>query len=304
MTVGKFYCVAPEVEDARIMPVIDGHSFPGTSPPRKPWRNERPSSIPTIDRPLSAEIKEKLKTKLKERYHGLRRYSHARDTRLDWYSSSGYTVGMFVLDKLVPTLEFDFHRARQWCNISTALYWAPTAQRTDGEPCSALPFRCIYKTWFDYHDGSPDIEFETFLAKPIRLTSNGPRTISEIIQAHRSFCDQVLGYLMEHARTGEAGEERPRGFANYDLLLSFRALVVILVMRRSRKQRKKGTTMSSRSTMRWRRYSSRTEKNSLVTKSFESALGVNQNTLSNLLDPDQIREPYLSSNYKDSEFHG
>jgi len=230
MPVMRLHCLAPEVKNACVVPVVvDDHWNLGTSTHRKSKWDERPCSIATIDKSLSVEMKEKLKTKLKERYNGLRRYYHARDTRLDWLSDRG-SFGMFVLDEVVPTstCELGSCNVRQWCNKSTALYWAPTAQEIVGQPCSSIPFRCIYKTWFEYHDGSPDIEFQTFLAKPIRITLNGPRTITEIIQAHRSFCDRLLCFLMEHVHSGGAGEERPASLANYNLLLSFRAVVVIL----------------------------------------------------------------------------
>jgi len=147
MSVVKFHCVAPEGKDARIVPgVVDDRSFPGTSPNPRYKRNERPCSIATIDKSLSVEMKEKLKMKLKEKYNGLRRYYHARDTRLDWLSDRG-SFGMFVLDEVVPTStrELGSCDVRQWCNKCTALYWAPTAQEIVGQPCSSVPFRCIYK---------------------------------------------------------------------------------------------------------------------------------------------------------------
>lgn len=231
MSAVDFRSVAPEGKDARIVPgVVDNYSLPGMSPNQRYGGIERPCSIPTIDNSLSADTKGELKTKLMKRYDELRRHNHARDTRLDWYSSEGYSVGMCVLDKVVPTStrELQSYHVRQWCNKSTALYWAPTAQRISGPFCSSIPFRCIYKTWFDLHDGSPDIDFGTFLAKPIRIILNGPRTVTEIIRAHRLFCDRILCYLMEDAHLEEGGEGKPGTLANYDLLLSFRAVIIIL----------------------------------------------------------------------------
>jgi len=103
MPVMRLHCLAPEVKNACLVPVVvNDHWNPGTSTHRKSKWDERPCSIATIDKSLSIEMKEKLKTKLKERYNGLRRYYHARDTRLDWLSDRG-SFGMFVLDEVVPT---------------------------------------------------------------------------------------------------------------------------------------------------------------------------------------------------------
>ena len=60
------------------------------------------------------------------------------------------------------------------------------------------------------------------------MTLNDPRTIIEMIEAHRSCCDRVLCFLMEHVHSGEAGEEKPGSSAKHDLLCSFRAVVIIL----------------------------------------------------------------------------
>lgn len=180
MSVVHFRSVAPEGKDARIVPgVVDSHSLPEMSPNQRYGGNERPCSITTTDNSLSVDTKKKPKTNLIERYNELRRYNHARDTRLDWSSGGGYTVEMCVLDEVVPTSnrELQFHDVRQWCNETTALYWAPTAQDISGQFCSSIPFHCICKSWFDYSDGSPDMDYATFLALPNRFVS--PRTVRE-----------------------------------------------------------------------------------------------------------------------------
>lgn len=64
---------------------------------------------------------------------------------------------------------------RKFCNKPTVFYWAPSAQINDR--CRLLPFACIYKEWFRYHNNDPNIEFGYFFAKPIRITSTGPETI-------------------------------------------------------------------------------------------------------------------------------
>lgn len=106
------------------------------------------------------------------------------------------------------------------------LYWAHSAQESDR--CPLLIFGCIYKEWFR-HD-NPSIELGHFFANPIRITSTGPTTISGILEAHRSLCDQASQLL----RKIESGEiEKPYmdvwpNTQNFKLLPLCRAIIVIL----------------------------------------------------------------------------
>ena len=117
---------------------------------------------------------------------------------------------------------------RRFCNKPTALYWAHPAQLDDR--CPLLTFACAYKEWFRAHDNDPNIEFGSFFANPIRITSSGPGTIAGILEAHNSLCNQAV-YLLDMIRQGKADEAHlftwpdPR---NYKLLPLYRAIIVVL----------------------------------------------------------------------------
>ena len=67
-------------------------------------------------------------------------------------------------------------------------------------------FGCIYKEWFRYHDEEkPDIKFGHFFASPVRIADDGPKTIPEMLEAHKAFCLRASS-LLHQIYIGEASE--------------------------------------------------------------------------------------------------
>ena len=105
-------------------------------------------------------------------------------------------------------------------------YWAHSAQEEDR--CPILIFACIYKEWFR-HDHA-NIEFGHFFANPIRVTSTGPTTVSGVLEAHRSLCEQAT-LLLGKIESGKAGKSYLSigpGTQNFKLLPLCRAILVII----------------------------------------------------------------------------
>ena len=101
---------------------------------------------------------------------------------------------MFRLESpLVPPRAVDSSSIRCFCNKSTALYWATTAQ-IRGQ-CPTLPYGCIKKQWYRYYDNKPRIDLGHFFATPIQITSTGPKTIIDILRVHKCLCDQASSFL-------------------------------------------------------------------------------------------------------------
>ena len=109
---------------------------------------------------------------------------------------------------------------RKFLNKPTVLYWEYSAQYQD--TCRLVPFACIYKDWFRYHDNNPDFGFGHFFANPIQITSSGPKTVTEICEAHKCFCDRAASLSDTYRQTGEAHLQ------DYHMLPLCRAILVIL----------------------------------------------------------------------------
>lgn len=72
----------------------------------------------------------------------------------------------------------------EFCNKLTSFYWMPS-DRWDGRFLPLLPFGCIYKEWFRYHDEKPNTAFSKFFAHLIRVHPTGPTTIQGIVEAQK-----------------------------------------------------------------------------------------------------------------------
>lgn len=89
---------------------------------------------------------------------------------------------------------------RDMCNKPTALYFEQSAQygRYDGlygYPCIQRIFiTAIYEAWRTRCGETLDIEFGHFLANPVRITKQGPQSLSEIVTAHRNTCNLAKEY--------------------------------------------------------------------------------------------------------------
>jgi hypothetical protein len=83
-------------------------------------------------------------------------------------------------------------------------------------------FGCIYKQWFLHYNSEPNIEFGHFFADPVLITSNGPKTVVEIVRSHKLLCDQAC-QLLDQLGRGDILSDK-----NYKLLPLCRAIILIL----------------------------------------------------------------------------
>ncbi|KAK3167281.1 hypothetical protein OEA41_010408 [Lepraria neglecta] len=180
--------------------------------------------LPTKE-PLSSDAKAEVKTDLRNYFTSYRRDGSFRmEAKFSWTSERM----ALTLNHSRPTKNLDPKQLKSICNKPTLLYWAFSAQRDDR--CPLLPFGCIYKEWFRYHNNKPDIEFGHFFANPIRMTSTGPATIGGILEAHQALCDQV-STLLHNISRGKARELLMGSWPNtehYRMLPLCRAIVVVL----------------------------------------------------------------------------
>ena len=170
----------------------------------------------SFDEPLTPRIKTAMRSALSKYYHSSRKSKHGRETRMHWTSDIDKLFGMSTLS--TPMTPLHCWNLRKFCNKPTALYWAHPAQINDR--CPLLTFACAYKEWFRAHDNDPNIEFGSFFANPIRITSSGPRKIPGILEAHRYLCNQAV-YHLDMIQRGKANEVHLFTWAdprNYKLL--------------------------------------------------------------------------------------
>ena len=114
-------------------------------------------------------------------------------------------------------------RPRNLLNKATSVYFEQSAQygyyNDDfGYPyISRIFIATIFEAWRDrcIRGNGLDFEFGRFLAHPIRITKRGPRSLREIVTAHRGLCDIVK-------RTGtEVGDE------NYGIPPTYPAVILV-----------------------------------------------------------------------------
>ncbi|KAF6220807.1 hypothetical protein HO133_002487 [Letharia lupina] len=131
----------------------------------------------SVDKPLTSEIKTKIRSELTRSYHSFRKSVYGLETKTHWASNLGPDTGMTIHNN--PITPLDDWTLQKFCNKPAALYWARPAQIN--ECCPRLTFACIYKQWFRSHNRDPNIEFGQLFANPIRISSTGPETIAAIL---------------------------------------------------------------------------------------------------------------------------
>jgi hypothetical protein len=117
---------------------------------------------------------------------------------------------------------------RRLCNKLSCFYWRQAAQ--PGGRCPSVIVAAIYKEWFRCYNEELNIEDGHFFANLIRITSNGPTTISRILQAHREICEQAES-LLDKIGSGEVVENRGYPWPDpkrYNLLPLSRSIIVII----------------------------------------------------------------------------
>ena len=177
---------------------------------------KEPEEIPGTDRggSVNSLLSNKLRARLKLKYHRIKQESHGEDQKDFWNS----LACMFTVKDLTPAGPF----LRRICNKSTMLYWDVSAQLPEANACPSIIFACIYKCWFRYHDYDPDIKFGKFFAQPFQITQTGPHTIPGILKAHAHLYDRAALDLESIKRDQRSGWE------HFDLLPLSRAIIVLL----------------------------------------------------------------------------
>jgi hypothetical protein len=136
--------------------------------------------LPTED-VLSAEMKDKVRKDLKYYYHFWRNQVFRQEIRTFLYGPDPVLKDSSPIDQLRDT-----YQLKKFFNKATMLYYELSAQLQD--ECRVAPFCGIYNEWFRSFGGDPNIEFKRFFLSQVRITSAGPTTITDILDAHKSMC--------------------------------------------------------------------------------------------------------------------
>ena len=196
--------------------------------PRKPSPNcvsESERTSLKSDEHLTSEMREQIIMELRREWYNYGEVVFGYAMKRRWTSGWNETI---IDSSTMSRDAIDSMQLRKFCNKPTALYWAHSAQIND--ICPRLVFGCIHREWFRCHDNQPRMDFELFFANPVRITSTGPTTISDILEAHKYFYNQTSS-LLEKTRRDEIDEPHssfwpdPR---NFKLLPVCRALIMIL----------------------------------------------------------------------------
>ena len=115
-----------------------------------------------------------------------------------------------------------------FCNKVTAFYWLQTAQSigASGTRClmPRIVFATVYREWSRYYDFQPSIEFGRYIANPIRITSNGPSTVPEVVKAHHSLYVQAHDLMARHKKADPLRIE----FRRYDIHPLYKAIILMM----------------------------------------------------------------------------
>lgn len=120
-----------------------------------------------------------------------------------------------VLDSLSPISPFSTWQIKPLDHKATFLYWPVSGQH------SQFIVACFYKELFRYHDEHSDIEFDHFIASSFPITSNGPSTLPQILDAHRDVIDQGTGSLSNQSNSWLKATK-------YSLLSLYQAVILVL----------------------------------------------------------------------------
>ena len=175
--------------------------------------------------PLQSEVREEVRMELRRSWYDSRDATFGWELRLSWTSKP--TGGMLPIDGSTSSHRlYPSRRLLGFCNKPTVLYWAYSAQ-VDYH-CPRFIWACIYKEWFRCYNQAPKLDFEYFFAKPVCITSTGPRTIPELLETQESFYNQTSS-LLDRLRRGENEKAYMDAWPDqYKLLPLCRAIVVVL----------------------------------------------------------------------------
>ena len=169
-----------------------------------------------------------VRSNLQEQWHN-RRLDNYRETLNErWHKGDEYrTLLSDTHDKLRP------HSVHYLCNKVVPFYYLQSAQGVNNLGHRHVIRRQIvaslYEEWSRHYHGSPNIEYEYFIANLIRITPTGPSTLKEIITAHRSICAQTPKLLKMGKESGQHVPGRPSAtYENFKLLPLYRAIILVL----------------------------------------------------------------------------
>lgn len=171
------------------------------------------------------EMKAKVRLELIKDYHALREEMFRDNVKSFWMHER---YPLTLASQGLTNLPYDATQLRLVCNKPTLLYWAHSA--LDRDSFQAFSFACIYTEWFRSHDNLPNLDFGHFFAGPVRILSTGPKSIGEILTAHKSLCDRttlILGKIARGEANLVAGKPWPDP-QSYKLLSTCRAIITVL----------------------------------------------------------------------------
>lgn len=170
-------------------------------------------------------ISSELRERVKYYYSGLMQSHLGVDMKHYWNKN----VYMLPLVNSTPEWHESRQAFRMLCNKSTMLYWQTSAQTQDFHFHARLVFACMYKCWYRCHQSEPITHFGKYLAIPSRITSEGPQTIPDILQAHAYLCDDIASKLT--GKKGTGGVTHPTGrnqWQHYHLFPLCRGMITLL----------------------------------------------------------------------------
>ena len=179
-------------------------------------------SLPT-EEPLTSGMEDEVRMALNEYYKFYRKDVNFRmNTKYCWMREQ-----MILPLENSTARKLEAREVSRFCNKPTFLYWAHAAQIKDR--CPGLIFGCIYKRWFRHHNNDPNIEFGHFFANPIRITSTGPKSVTGILEAHKSLCDDISLTLRKVGQSEPGYTSYPWPNPQYYKLLPIcRAVIAVL----------------------------------------------------------------------------
>ena len=172
---------------------------------------------PTRPTPKAPEDRLTHETKMEVQAMLIRGYYHERidEFRRDLKNLWTTNQTSLVLESLPPSPPLKAWQLRSLYHKAAVLYWPVSGQRRQ------LILACFHKEWFRYHDERLDIQYDHFIASPVRITSKGPSTIPGILNAHKDLIDQAARGLSVEATSWSQSTKH--------ILLSLcRAVILIL----------------------------------------------------------------------------
>ena len=145
--------------------------------------------------PISSDLREKVRLDLQKQWYSDRLRHFRMSTHANWTRADFLKI---LLDSELGDID-SLRKARLCCNRPSGFYWSRDIQRAaESEKFSKTPtaiFASIFGEWYRQYDNQPNIEFDHFVASPVRITERGPDTIHGIIRAHLSLHEKAKKIL-------------------------------------------------------------------------------------------------------------